>query len=222
MRKFTLVLAFVISLAGLVVLGSAGAATKSAAAHGSVGESKDRALEAASAAANYPPCGPYVSEGTSEICHFEEAYFVLEFEGFLDACRFGSSSGHCEGEGKDAPFPWGHSYNGETSRMLILWGPDGSQRSVTIASYWGRQPGRDEIARLSGHMPGPGSDGFTVTDGFAQHESDSAAGDHFYTPDLPGQAAGEVGGPLHFNFQNGSGIDLGAKLWVRGYLYLKH
>ena len=217
MRKSMLVLALAAGVAGLMTIGIAGAATKQA----PVG-SKAPTVGAAAADQKYPPCGPYVSEGTSEICHFEEVYLVLEEEGFLDACRFGSSNGHCDGEGKGAPFPWGKSYNGENTRMRIVWRTDPSQRAVTIAFSWGRQSGRDEIAWLSGHVPGANSDRFTVTDAFAQHESDHDAGDHFYTPDLPGQGPGEVGGPLRFNFQNGSGTDLGAKLWVGGYLYLKH
>jgi hypothetical protein len=217
MRKSMLVLALAAGLAGLLMIGAAGAATKQA----PVGSSAPTA-GAAAGDEKYPPCGPYVSEGTSDICRFEQVYLVLEEEGFLDPCRFGSSNGACSGEGKDAPFPWGKSYNGENTRMRIVWRTDPSERAVTIAFSWGRQSGHDEVAWLSGHVPGAGSDRFTVTSAFAQYESNPDAGDHFFTPDLPGQGPGEVGGPLRFNFQNGSGTDIGAKLWVGGYLYLKH
>jgi len=217
MRKSTLVLALATGLAGLLMIGGAGAATKQA----PIG-SKAPTVGAAAADEKYPPCSPYVSEGTSDICRFEQVYMVLEPEGFLEGCRFGNANGNCDGEGKGAPYPWGTSYDGENTRMRIVWRTDPSQRAVTIAFSWGRQPGHDEIAWISGHVPGAASDRFTVTDAFAPYESDHDAGDHFYTPDLPGQGPGEVGGPLHFAFQNDSGLYLGAKLWVGGYLYLKH
>jgi len=64
------------------------------------------------------------------------------------------------------------------------------------------------------------SDRYTITDAYAQNEAGYPNGDHFYTPDPAGAAAGRVGGPLKLNFENGSGTDFGAKSWVSGYLYL--
>lgn len=77
------------------------------------------------------------------------------------------------------------------------------------------------IAHLGGTMPGPGSADFSVEDGFATNESDYPNGDHFFTPDLPGAAAGEVGGPLKVNFVGGGWSEGGAELYIDGYLYLK-
>ena len=37
-----------------------------------------------------------------------------------------------------------------------------------------------------------------------------------------GQGPGEVGGPLKFNWENGSGTHYGSNVWIDGYLYLKH
>jgi hypothetical protein len=78
----------------------------------------------------------------------------------------------------------------------------------------------DGTAHLGGHIANSSSDSFTITDAFAQNESGYPNGDHFYTPDLPGQAPGEVGGPLAFNFKNGrAGSD--GEVLVSGFLYLK-
>jgi len=170
----------------------------------------------------YPVCGPYVSEGTSEICQFGQLYLSLEQEGPFSYCRFGSSSGNCPGDGFDAPYPWGVTFAGGHTRSRIYWQPEGSVRSVVIVSYAGKYPEGDGAAHLGGHLPSSNSDRFTVTDGFAQSDAGYPNGDHFFTPDLPGQGPGEVGGPLSFNFRNGSGTDAGAQLWVQGYLYLTH
>jgi hypothetical protein len=315
MRKFTLVLALATSLVGLVVLGSAGAATRSATPKGAAGkpastklsirsypggvfgyvtspttatcssdrkvvvyeqvgeqrdpqsdpristdlaepsessflwtvktgrsgqfyaraaaikgcdealsataESQTPTLEAAATNNKYPTCGPYVSEGTSEICNLGQLYLALDPEGAFSACRFGSSSGNCPGSAFDAPYPWGSTNTASSARTRMYW-QEGPVRSVTIVSFPGLYPEGNGSAHLGGTLPNSGSDRFTVKDGFAQNDTGYPNGDHFFTPDLPGQAPGEVGGPLKLNFKNGSGIDRGAQVWITGYLYLKH
>jgi hypothetical protein len=199
------------------------AATKSCAAalSGSV-ESQTPAFELQSTQASYPPCGPYVSEGTSEICRFGQLYMHLGPEGSFDPCRFGPSSGNCTGKGHDAPFPWGVNYfGGPEVRTRLFWKAEDGARSLTMATYSGQSWGGDAAAYLGGHIPDSSSDRYTITDAYAQNEAGYPNGDHFYTPDLPGQAPGEVGGPLKLNFKNGSGDDFGAQSWVSGYLYLK-
>jgi hypothetical protein len=59
---------------------------------------------------------------------------------------------------------------------------------------------------------------FTITDGIAANDLGYPNGDHFYTPNIPGQQAGEVGGPLYLDFQFHSG---GSTVKIHGYLYLK-
>jgi hypothetical protein len=172
-------------------------------------------LEAAPVIAAYPPCSPYVSEGTSEICDLGQLDMTLANGG-----GFSEPSGQESGHGRGAPFPWGQTYYGAPSRMRIYWQPEGSERSVVMVSFWGSSADGDGAAHLGGHIANSSSNSFTITDAFAQNESGYPNGDHFYTPDLPGQAPGEVGGPLNFNFKNGSGGGSGEVL-VNGYLYLK-
>jgi hypothetical protein len=166
------------------------------------------ALLGAESGPDYPVCSPYISEGTSEICRFSQLYVSLEQERPFSPCRFGQSSGGCPGRAQGL-FPWGFG----RPLTQVSWRQNGPVRTLEIATS-----GSD--GRLDGHIPSSGSNRFTVTNGFARNERGS--GDNFFTPDLPGQAPGEVGGPLNLSFENGSGLDFGAQLWVSGYLYLKH
>ena len=168
-----------------------------------------------------PICSPYVSEGPSEICRFTEMYLSLDQEGAFDPCRFGSGSGSCPGVATGA-FPWGQQGSGAKTRVRISWGWNGKSRDVTVVAYPGSDPSGNGAAHLGGTVPNAGSNRYTITDAFAQNDKGYPNGDHFYTPDLPGQAPGEIGGPLTINFQNGSGTDFGAECWISGYLYLKH
>jgi hypothetical protein len=115
-----------------------------------------------------------------------------------------------------AEFPWGVSSNGGRPRAQVSWRQSGSVRVLEVASSG------SSIARLDGNIPNSGSDRYTITNAFAQNDRGGTNGDNFFTPNLAGQQPGEVGGPLSLNFQNGSGTDFGAQVWIRGYLYLKH
>lgn len=168
-----------------------------------------------------PICGPYVSEGPSEVCRFTEMYLDIEQEGAFNPCRFGSSSGGCPGLANGAPFPWGQGVGGGRVKMQISWGWNGQSRNLQVVSYPGDRSGSG-WAHLGGTVPNAGSPRYTISDAFAQNDKGYPNGDHFFTPDLPGQGAGEIGGPLTINFQNGSGTDFGAQCWISGYLYLKH
>jgi hypothetical protein len=167
-----------------------------------------------------PVCSPYTSEGTSEICRFTELYLDLEQEGAFNPCRFGSGSGGCPGLATGA-FPWGQGGGGGRVKAQINWSWNGKSRNIQVVSYPGERSGA-AWAHLGGTVPNAGSDRFTVTDAFAQNDRGYPNGDHFFTPDLPGQRPGEIGGPLGINFQNGSGTNFGAECWISGYLYLKH
>lgn len=169
---------------------------------------------------DFPPCGPYVSEGTTYICKFEQLHLDLDQEGPFNPCRFGSGSGDCPGIATNGLFPWGRSFGGGRPKVKIFWGWNGAGRNLTVVAYREDQ-GNTGTAHLGGTVPNAGSARFTISDGFAQNDSGYPNGDHFYTPDLPGQAAGDPGGPLAINFQNGSGTDFGAVADIWGYLYLK-
>ena len=54
--------------------------------------------------------------------------------------------------------------------------------------------------------------------GMTSEGGGATVGDHFYTPDLPGQDAGELGGPLYFDFSTGTNRN---NVTIEGYLYLK-
>jgi hypothetical protein len=161
--------------------------------------------------ADYPPCSPYVSEGGTSICKFTLLRFGLESK----CPSFSSTKGTCEGITDEGLFPWGTAADGNPNVQIGFdwnWDDHG-------VLFFAKRPGQSQgVAHLGGTMPGPGSANFTITDGFAQNDQGYPNGDHFYTPDLPGQAAGEIGGPLNLFFDYHSG---GSNVKIRGYLYLK-
>lgn len=186
-------------------------------------ESGTTTFQAASADTQYPLCGPYVSEGTTDICRLPQLYMKLKNESGFHPCRFGNDDGDCEGVASDAPPPWGAMINGDHPAARALWQqPQGQVRTLSLISYPTGTAQGEGAAYINGTVPGSSLADFTVTDAFAQNEFGTSNGDHFFTPDIPGQAAGEVGGPLHLDFKNGGATDGGAQLWVTGYLYLKH
>ncbi len=158
---------------------------------------------------DYPSCSPYVSEGPTQICKLDQVYAKLDGEAAFKSCVFTRGSGSCPGSSKRGSYPWCCS----KVRFYWNWG----DHKVQFVSF----DGDTGIAHLGGSMPGPGSADFFVTDGFAMSESGYPDGDHFYTPNLPGAGAGEVGGPLKVNFVGGSWDESGAELYIDGYLYLK-
>jgi hypothetical protein len=169
---------------------------------------------AAQAAPKYPPCGPYTSEGTFQICRL--APITVRLEGtFLSSCRFRPPSDGCSGWAK-GPFPFAQEPAGSIeARVRISWHQDGDHRVLEYSIG-------DSNARLDGTLPNEGSDRFTVTGGFARNSFGGNNGDRFYTPEIPGQKPGEVGGPLKWNWENGTAPDYGSKASLEGYLYLKH
>ncbi len=160
----------------------------------------------------YPACSPWISDsGGSVICHFAEMHFEV------DCSAFTASKLDCATTADSGPFPWGLNASAAKAEGRLYW--DWGDHKVLYVAYTPRQ-GTTGTAHLGGTMPGPGSDRFTIEDGFAQNESGYPNGDHFYTPDIPGQAAGEVGGPLRFRFVGG-GTRGRSDAYVDGYLYLK-
>jgi hypothetical protein len=169
-------------------------------------------IRSAGGEAGYPPCGPYISEGTATICRFDQLHFDIRFAD-VGTCSFGQPEKGCGGFAVSGLFPWGVTgAQGVRPRIRFSWKPSGTVRSVRFdagSSY------------LSGTLPSSSSPAFTVTDGYAEDDRGSPHGDHFFTPDIPGQAAGEVGGPLYLNFVNGQGEWGQGTVFIRGYLYLR-
>jgi hypothetical protein len=154
--------------------------------------------------ADFPSCSPYLSETPASICKLDQIYAKLDQEGVFKSCVFTRGSGGCPGKSKRGSFPWC------CTNVQFNW--NWGNHSVHFFS--------DRVGALMGTMPGPGSADFTVTDGFASGEPGPSP-DRFYTPDLPGAAAGEVGGPLKVNFVGGSWDETGAEIYIDGYLYLR-
>ena len=199
------------------------AAKPAAAKHKAAPGAKDpgRKPAAAGERTDYPPCGPYVNEGTSFICKFEQLHLDLEGVGAFSKCRFGDDSSACQGVATNGLFPWGRTFASRgRPKVKIAWGWNGSSRDLTVITYRDDQ-GATGVANLTGTVPNAGSPRFTVTEAFAQSGDGYPNGNHFYTPNLPGQGPGEPGGPLAINFQNGTGTDWGAVADIWGYLYLK-
>jgi hypothetical protein len=154
-----------------------------------------------------PPCSPYVSEGVGNICKFNKLHLDSNI-----CPSFTKSSGSCVGYATGL-YPWD---GGEAPKGEFSW--DRAANRVLYVAYPDGDSSKPGMAHLGGTVPGPGSKEFTITDGFAQNEKGYPNGDHFYTPDLPGQAAGEEGGPLYLDFVNGK---TGADIYIHGFLYLK-
>jgi hypothetical protein len=171
-------------------------------------------------APSYPPCSPYVDEGTSETCELGLLYAELREESFLSSCSFGDARGNCPGQAGGI-FPWGTTSRGQRPGVRLYWTPSsGATRNVSLVSFQGIDADGEGAAFLSGTMSWSGSDSFTVTDAWAQNELGGNYGDHFKTLSLPGREPGEVGGPLKINCRY---EDSKATLqcWINGYLELR-
>lgn len=166
---------------------------------------------------DYALCGPYTSEGFSRICRFEKLHLELREQSVGTPCRIGNASGECRGEVSAGLFPWATSGTDEGLTVQFVWAPTADAKAIRIYVLGKAHP-NTILASLTGTVPNAGSPRFSISEGYAQNEHGFPSGDYFYTPDLPGQAAGEPGGPLGINFQS-KGI--GATVDVTGYLYLR-
>jgi len=166
----------------------------------------------AAAGSDFPTCSPYTAEGPSEVCFLPQLHYDLLAVG-VEACKFQKDSYSCEGY-VSGPFPWGNGPSGGNSWTFFNWGGS-NPRSVVIISQVAKNQ-EPFLTRMECHLTGPGSDRLMVDRAIVRTDAGTT---EFYTPNLPGQAAGEPGGPLHLNFQNGRG--LGADAWIEGYLYVK-
>jgi hypothetical protein len=169
---------------------------------------------------NVPQCNPYLGEGPSSVCRFDEVHVVGN-----DHCHadFTSTQGVCRGAAVSGPFPWGTG-GGRRTQPYAEFDWNRNQNEFLYVAY-DRDPLSYDIpgmAHLGGKMPGPSSNAFTVTDGFAQNNSGYPNGPHFYTPDIPGQDPGDEGGPLNFKYESrGQAPLVSADIYIKGFLYLK-
>jgi hypothetical protein len=170
-------------------------------------------------ASDIPTCSPYTDEGASEICNLGTLDYDFPARGH-SACAFGKDSYGCEGT-VSGVFPWGAGWGGESPNAVFNWAPapQANQRSVVIISELGKSEA-GLLTRMECRIPGPASAELTVDKAIVKTDTGISV---FYTPDLPGQAAGEPGGPLYLNFESGKhAFGLGAEAHINGYLYVKN
>jgi hypothetical protein len=132
---------------------------------------------------------------------------------------FSKGSGDCSGgESSNANWPWSgdyHSVFGEFEWHEI--GP-GQKRKLL---YWTHTNGGSTgMGHLSGTLPGPASAAFSLEDGYAQN-GNYGEGPHFMTPDLPGAAPGEQGGPLYLNFEAKDCFLCREHIYIHGWMLRK-
>lgn len=179
-------------------------------------------VAAAGGPSGTPVCSPYTAEGPSEICSLQrpgvEWGISYDFPSRgVRACDLQKSDYSCDGNG-GGPFPFGAGSTGGRGSVTMSWhpGPNGF-KAVIVTTGGGSGYGS---SRMEARLPGPSSadlsvDKWTVT-------TDTGATTEFFTPNLPGQKAGEPGGPLYLNFEGGKGaFGLGAEVHIKGFLYVK-
>jgi hypothetical protein len=177
---------------------------------------------AATGSGSAPLCSPYTFEGPSEICALQrpgnEWGISYDFPSSgIRACELSKSDYSCDGNG-GGPFPFGGSYTGSRNAVTMSWHP-GRNGFKAITVVTGGGSGYDS-SRMEARLPGPGSADLTVESWTVT--TDTGATYQFFTPNLPGQKAGEPGGPLYLNFEGGKGaFGLGAEVHIKGFLYVR-
>jgi len=169
-----------------------------------------------------PVCSPYTAETPSEICTLQrggvEWGISYDFPaGGTRACELTKSDYSCDGNG-GGPFPFADAAGGGRGVVTMRWhpGPNGF-KAIEVVTGSGSGYGS---SRMDARLPGPGSADLYVDKWTVQ--TDTGGTVEFFTPNLPGQKAGEPGGPLYLNFEGGKGaFDLGAEVHIKGFLYVK-
>jgi len=170
-----------------------------------------------------PICSPWTAETPAEICALQSSpsQWGLSYE--LDAigvraCEIGKAEYTCSGH-VSGPFPWGNAGT-FAGRNAVTFGwapyPNGEKR---VFIYTNGNSGYGS-SLIEARLPSSNSADLHVFKSTVPTENGATA--EFFTPDLPGQKAGEPGGPLYLNFENGKrAFDLGADAYIRGYLYVR-
>jgi hypothetical protein len=169
--------------------------------------------------ADYQLCGTYISEALGTICRIENLTYRTFASYGEQVCVWvkDPTQNRCPSN-SSGQYPWASETGGAETR----WKPDGGGRELEFESTQRDRKdakGASVVATLVGTLPAFDSQRFTVTDALAPNEGDKdAGGDHFYTPNLPGQLVGEVGGPLKMEYGPST---KGTAFTFNGYLYLK-
>lgn len=172
----------------------------------------------------YPPCSPYVSEGTSPICKLSTVGMRCGGPSFTRSSDICTTAGSASGRVWMGSFPWGLAGDGQSSSGRLEWGPrspDSSNpdgRNLAMYTFPWQSRMDNPVAYIKGTLPGPASADFHVSDAWGRGDSGANSGDHFFTPNVPGQRAGEIGGPLYLDFQGYFNFN---DVLISGYLYLK-
>ena len=144
---------------------------------------------------------------SGEVCKFDQMHIDIN----TYCPGFGYDNGDCSGDSTGGPSPWSPAFG------YFLWDEDSGSRHRTIEYHATRDSGdKTPLAELFGSAPDPGSADFTVDKAIAQ--ASSLPDLRWFTPDLASVPAGQQGGPLYLDFENGT---IGADVYIRGYLYRK-
>jgi hypothetical protein len=150
--------------------------------------------------ASWPDC-----PATTEYCyinlHFDTHIYCSSFTSAVGAC-VGSSTGTAAWAVPIVSLPglWSQ----------FQWLPAGGNfKEVQYTAVNLAVP----VAILNGKVPGPGSADFYVERAYALKSPHPTL--EFFTPNMRGVPAGQVGGPLHLNFEGGV---IGADVYIHGYL----
>ena len=128
----------------------------------------------------------------------------------FDRCPdFRNPSGSCSGRSTDGPYPWSPAWGS------FNWREDQPGTRHRTVDYLAKLDDAHSYvyATLEGSLPDPGSANFSVFRATAVNWRDT-----WNTPDLPGVAPGQQGGPLYLNFVGGV---FGADVYIDGYLFRK-
>jgi hypothetical protein len=160
------------------------------------------------AAGEVPDC-----PSNQTVCHFPNMHG--DMVEFAICPGFTHASGSCSGSSEGGVSPWAPD-------DIASFGWQGSadgRRDAWFYSYWSPDDEHSAIAaRLYGSVPGPGSADWSISTATAEHGPADTKDTKWFTPNVPGAAAGTQGGPLYLDFENGS---WGFDIYVRGYLYRK-
>ncbi|UJA21238.1 hypothetical protein HJD18_14130 [Thermoleophilia bacterium SCSIO 60948] len=167
-----------------------------------------------------PTCSPYVSEGPTTFCKLSKVSMICSGD------SISRGRGACTTQGANlwvnaGPYPWGTGFGGDVQAGRLDW--DHGPHTLSFQTYPWQQFGGTVTSYIRGTIPGPGSADFSVADAWGQlgEGGGSERGDHFYTPNAPGQAAGEFGGPLYLDFRAGDPNPNRNTVTIEGYLFLK-
>lgn len=168
----------------------------------------------------YPDCSPYVSETGSTICQFSQISMTCSGDDFdVTAGICTSKQNGTSSIANSGSYPWGASGQVQAeSRGRVNWNHNDGGFYYAAFPY-GTEHLDNPMATLAGKVPNPAGAEFYVSDAWGRGDTGALSGDHLYTPNIPGQAAGTIGGPLYLNFVNRR-FDSN-RVEIHGYLYLK-